>query len=51
MQRTAKGFDAASKQIDALLAIEQAYQDADGEEAQQLATAGVEDARNGEGSA
>jgi len=50
MQRTAKGFDAASKQIDTLLAIEEAYQDATGEEAKQLAAAGVEDARNGEGS-
>jgi hypothetical protein len=49
MQRTAKGFDAASKQIDTLLAIEEAYQDASGQEAKQLAAAGVEDARNGEG--
>lgn len=47
LQRTAKGFDAASKQIDALLAIEEAYKDADGEEAKQLARAGVEDERNG----
>jgi hypothetical protein len=50
MQKTAKGFEAASKQIDALLAIEEAYQDAIGEEAKQLARAGVGDARNGEGS-
>jgi hypothetical protein len=50
MQRTARGFDAASKQIDTLLAIEEAYQDASGQEARQLAAAGVEDARNGEGS-
>ncbi len=49
MQRTAKGFDAASKQIDALIAIEEAYKRASGEEARQLAAAGVEDARNGGG--